>query len=302
LVWKGLITNDTLHALRAYLAPPERARRNVRAAFRSRRLIPPSAEGRWSLLPEPTANPTAWATSMAQQLLTRHGIVTRDLTSIEQLAGGFSTFYPVFRRLEETGRVRRGYFVAGLGAAQFAQPGAVDLLRSAREPAEEASVVTISATDPANPYGALVPWPEYPAAGNRQPASDRATEERPATSRGATRTAGARVVLIDGRMACWIARGNRSVVIALPEDEPDRSQVGRALARELVGLTRRAPEGERGWLIAEINGQAADSVGLKQYLLDVGFTSTSLGLQLRVPRTSSLLKPEPRSPKQEGNA
>ena len=107
LVWKGLVTNDTLHALRAYLAPPERSRRRARAAFRSRRLIPQSAEGRWSLLPVSSANPTTmWAMNMAQQLLARHGIVTREVASIEQLPGGFSAFYPVFRRLEETGRVQ----------------------------------------------------------------------------------------------------------------------------------------------------------------------------------------------------
>ena len=280
LVWKGLVTNDTLHALRAYLAPPERARRNARAAFRSRRLIPPSAEGRWSLLPLSSANPTLWAMTMAQQLLTRHGIVTREVANIEQLPGGFSAFYPVFRRLEDTGRVRRGYFVAGLGAAQFAQPGAVDLLRSVREPADEPSVVTMSATDPANPYGALIPWPE-PV--NRQPPDSDGGAER-SGSRGATRTAGARVLLVDGRMACWIARGNRAVVVSLPEDEPDRSRVGRALARQLVELARRAPEGERGWLIAEINGAPADAFPLKQYFLEAGFTSTSHGLQLRVPR------------------
>jgi ATP-dependent Lhr-like helicase len=299
LVWKGLITNDTLHALRAYLAPPERARRNARAAFRSRRLIPPSAEGRWSLLPLSSANPTMWAMGMAQQLLTRHGIVTREVANIEQLPGGFSAFYPVFRRLEDTGKVRRGYFVAGLGAAQFAQPGAVDLLRGSREPADEPVVVTMSATDPANPYGALVPWPE-PA---QSTSSRSATREKPEPSgpvpgacppgqapgtgpgsRGATRTAGARVVLVDGRMACWIARSNRSIVIALPEDEPDRSRVGRALARRLVELAQQAPEGERGWLIAEINGAPADGSPLKQYLTEVGFTATSHGLQLRVPR------------------
>jgi ATP-dependent Lhr-like helicase len=296
LVWKGLITNDTLHALRAYLAPPERARRSARAAFRSRRLIPPSAEGRWSLLPLPSSTPTVWAMSMAQQLLTRHGIVTREAANIEQLPGGFSAFYPVFKRLEDTGRVRRGYFVAGLGAAQFAQPGAVDLLRSSRELSEEPGVVTMSATDPANPYGVLVPWPEsveFTASGRRQTADGRlqtadgrrqTADGEKQTARGATRTAGARVVLVDGRMACWIARGNRAVVMSLPEDEPDRSRIGRALARELVALAHNAPEGERGWLIAEINGYPADSVALKQYLIETGFISTSQGLQLRVPR------------------
>ncbi len=85
-------------------------------------------------------------------------------------------------------------------------------------------------------------------------------------------------------MACWIARGNRALIVSLPENEPDRSRVGRAMARELVALAHRAPEGERGWLVAEINGQPADAVPLKQYLIDVGFVSTSRGLQYRVPK------------------
>ncbi|MDQ3440864.1 MAG: DEAD/DEAH box helicase, partial [Planctomycetota bacterium] len=143
LVWKGLVTNDTLHALRGYLRPPDRSRRGGRAApFRSRRLVPPSAEGRWAATAmAKSRSVTEWATAFSQQLLTRHGVVTREVTAIEQIPGGFSAIYPVLRRLEETGRVRRGYFVAGLGAAQFAQPGAIDLLRAAREDSEAPYVV-----------------------------------------------------------------------------------------------------------------------------------------------------------------
>ena len=115
----------------------------------------------------------------------------------------------MLRRLEETGRIRRGYFVAGLGAAQFAQPGAVDLLRDAREAADEITV-TLSATDPANPYGVLMPWPLEKA----------------------TRTAGARVVLVNGQLAAWIGRGDRQLIVSLPADEPERSRSGpRAGAR-----------------------------------------------------------------------
>jgi ATP-dependent Lhr-like helicase len=203
---------------------------------------------------------------MAHQLLTRHGVVTRDVTAIEHLPGGFSALYPVLRRLEETGRIRRGYFVAGLGAAQFAQPGAIDLLRDAREDRDEVVVVTISATDPANPYGVLIPWPIS------------VSED----TRGATRTAGARVVIVNGRMAAWISRGDRHLIVSLPDDEPDRSRVGRALARELVALAHRAPEGRRGWLIEEINGTTPVQHPVSQNLLEAGFTSTAMGLQLRV--------------------
>jgi ATP-dependent Lhr-like helicase len=269
LVWKGLLTNDTLHALRAYSSPPERARRPGRnVTFRSRRLIPPSAEGRWTVVPSPAASATTWATAMANQLLTRHGIVTRDVTAIEQLPGGFSAMYPVLRRMEETGRIRRGYFVAGLGAAQFAQPGAVDLLRDAREDRDDTVAVTIAATDPANPYGVLIPWPQTIGA----------------DSRGATRSAGARVVIVNGRAAAWISRGDRQLIVCLPDDEPERSRIGRAMAKELVAVAQRAPEGRRGWLIEEINGKTAIEEPSSQFLIEAGFLQTAMGLQLRVPR------------------
>jgi ATP-dependent Lhr-like helicase len=266
LVWKGLLTNDTLHALRAFVAPPERTRRAARGStFRSRRLVPSSAEGRWALVPSPESSPTAWATAMANQLLTRHGVVTRDVTAIEQLPGGFSALYPVLRRLEETGRIRRGYFVAGLGAAQFAQPGAIDLLRDAREARDDVITVTLSATDPANPYGVLIPWPVLVAE----------------DTRGATRTAGSRVVIVNGRLAAWISRGDRQLIVSLPDDEPERSTLGRALARELIAIARRAPEGRRGWLIEEINGTPAIEHPASRFLLEHGFASTAMGLQLR---------------------
>jgi ATP-dependent Lhr-like helicase len=273
LVWKGLVTNDTLHALRAFASPPERARRSARAPFRSRRLVPPSAEGRWTLAPAATGTPTSWAAVMANQLLLRHGVVTRDIAAVEQLPGGFSALYPVLRRLEETGRIRRGYFVAGLGAAQFAQPGAVDLLRSARETTDDATI-TLSSTDPANPYGVLIPWP---LAATATPASGET-----AAADGRSRRAGARVVLVNGQLAAWIGRGDRQLVISLPADEPERSRTGRALARELVRIANNAPDGRRGWLIEEINGQPAATDPASHYLIEHGFAATAMGLQLRV--------------------
>jgi ATP-dependent Lhr-like helicase len=184
------------------------------------------------------------------------------------MPGGFSAVYPVLRRLEETGRVRRGYFVAGLGAAQFAQPGAVDLLRASRDRGDEPQVATLAATDPANPYGALVPWPAWPGA----------------TSLRASRSAGARVVLVDGRLAAWIARGSRQVLVAMPGEEPDRSRVGQALARELVRQAFEGPGTHRGWLIAEINGEPAAATSVADQLRAVGFVATGQGLQLRVPK------------------
>ena len=119
--------------------------------------------------------------------------------------------------------------MAGLGEAQFAQPGAVDLLRGAREERDTPLAITLAATDPANPYGALLAWPDWTAA---------STEPRPQAVR-ASRSAGARVIVVDGRLTAWIGRGDRQMLLSLPADEPDRSRVGRALAGELVALAMR---------------------------------------------------------------
>jgi ATP-dependent Lhr-like helicase len=266
LVWSGIVTNDSMHALRAHIHGPERTRRSGRAvAFRSRRLVPASAEGRWDLVARSAERP--WA----QQLLVRHGLVTREATLIEALPGGFSVVYPVLRRLEEAGRVRRGYFVAGLGGAQFAQPGAVDRLRAGRDPDETPSAVVLAATDPANPYGIVVPWPEW---ANQ-------------SARAASRSVGARIVFVDGHAAAWIARGNRQLLVALPPDEPERSAHGRALAGALVDLAERAPEGARGWLIEEINGMPATGEPTARYLIESGFVAAARGaLQLRLAHTA----------------
>ncbi len=184
LVWQGLITNDTFHALRAFTrsrAPRRRVKgRHVEVtAFRSRRLAPPSAEGRWTLVPHDVArrlqasarsakavalhDTTKWAAAVTQQLLARHGVVTREAVAADGVAGGFGIVYPVLKGMEETGRIRRGYFVAGLGATQFAMPGALDLLRSLRDAPDDAEIAILAATDPANPYGAALKWPQRTA-------------------------------------------------------------------------------------------------------------------------------------------
>src|SRR5207253_7568415 len=113
--------------------------------------------------PASARNPdaTKWATAIAQQLLARHGVVTREAVAAEAIAGGFGSVYPVFKAMEESGRLRRGYFVAGLGATQFALPGALDLLRSLRDAPDEPEVAVLAATDPASPYGATLKWPAF---------------------------------------------------------------------------------------------------------------------------------------------
>ena len=271
LVWLGLVTNDTMQPLRAYThADASRpAKRSHGVPFRSRRLVPPRAEGRWTLVTAARVSKTAtteWAAAMAQQLLARHGIVTRETVSAESVAGGFSAVYAVLKAMEDAGRIRRGYFVAGLGAAQFAMPAALDLLRSMREQSEQPRTVVMAATDPANPYGAIVKWPEGDAAS--------------AAGRGPTRTAGALVILVDGRAAAYLRRGERELLLFLPDVEPLRSRIGREVARMLLHLAATR-EGRRGMLIADINGTAATAHPAARLFIDEGFAATALGIQAR---------------------
>jgi ATP-dependent Lhr-like helicase len=206
---------------------------------------------------------------VTRQLLTRHGIVTRECVSLDPVPGGFATLYPVLRRLEDTGRVRRGYFVAGLGGAQFAEAGAIDRLRAERDAPETPVVVTLSSTDPANPYGALVEWPRW----------------MDASAVRASRTAGARVVLVDGACVAWIARGDRHLLAALPDEPREQARRVSALARELVRLARDPRTDRPGWLLAEVNGQPAAASPIAAAFTAEGFSATGGGLQLRVPRT-----------------
>jgi ATP-dependent Lhr-like helicase len=282
LVWKGLVTNDTLHALRAYGRTEDtRAQRRTRGApFRSRRLVPRTGEGRWSAVetPRPTkTSATEWGAAMAQQLLTRHGVITRETVASEAVAGGFTAVYQVLKAMEDAGRIRRGYFVAGLGAAQFAMPAALDLLRSQRDIPDEPRTVVLAATDPANPYGSILPWP---GTGERQ--GDDAPGE--AAGRGPTRSVGARVVLVDGQAAAYLRRGERELLLFLPESEPRRSQVGREVARMLLHLAGSREPGRRGMLIAEINGEPATAHPSARLFNQQGFLLTAMGLQARIQR------------------
>jgi ATP-dependent helicase Lhr and Lhr-like helicase len=278
LAWKGLITNDTFRALRAFLTPAGarkgRPRPRLAAAYRSRRAAPASAEGRWTLLEarmEEATSATEWSTAVAQQLLARYGLVTRAVAQAEGLPGGFSAVYDVFKALEEAGRIRRGYFVAGVGATQFVLPPVVDLLRSLRQAAEPPEVVTLAATDPANPYGALLPW----------------TEEGAATQVRAARAVGAHVVLVDGALAAWMGRAGRQAWVWLPESEPDRTRVARAVAKQFSALGHAAQADRGGGLVLEeLNGQRATEHPLALFLSEVGFVPSSLGFHLRRSRPS----------------
>ncbi len=282
LAWKGLVTNDTFHALRAFTRARTvgRPRKRPEAApFRSRRLAPPSAEGRWAAVPAAPAHDAAsltrWTAAAAQQLLARHGVITREALAVEQIPGGFSTVYPALKAMEESGRLRRGYFVAGLGATQFALPGALDLLRSLREvPDEEVELAVLPAVDPANPYGATLNWPA---------ARDGATSTaRASAARGPTRTVGATAILVNGALAAYLARGDRQLTAWLPEAEPERAKAARAIARALIDRAREPvgpDQAARGMLIEEIDGAAPAAHPLAPFLTEAGFVAGAMGFQ-----------------------
>jgi ATP-dependent helicase Lhr and Lhr-like helicase len=282
LVWRGQVTNDTFGALRAYAeAAPRRDRRRrherrLAGGYRSRLAAPPAAAGRGTLVASrreaggrPRPSPTEWSAAIAAQLLHRYGVVTRGVAAAEGLPGGFSAVYEVFRHLEEAGRIRRGYFVADVGAMQFAQGAALDLLRAAREPADVPEVVTLAAADPANPYGALLEWPPVPGAPE---------------GRRPTRTAGARVVLVDGEPVLYAAR-LRQLLAWLPESEPERSRHGRGAARALLDLARGGQANGEGVLVEEVNGAPAAEHPLAGFLVEAGFTPS--GGALRLPRRTA---------------
>ena len=266
LVWAGEVTNDTFAPLRALRW--KRTGSGARRAIRPGRLTalgPPEAAGRWSLVPTQEIAPTATERlhAISLSLLERHGVVTREAVSAEGVEGGFSAVYPVFRAMEDAGRIRRGYFVDGLGAAQFALAGALDRLRAVREPADplpSGAVQLLAAADPANPYGAALPWP-------RRGDADR---------RPLQRAAGAYVVLVDGLAALYLERGG-STLQTLPAAD-DRA-VALAAARALGALI--ADGRVREIVLRKVDGDDVTASRFRPVLLDAGFVAGYRGLALR---------------------
>ena len=305
LVWAGLVTNDTLQPLRTFLRPPSDRKAKAIAAdgrpgspeflrrFRSRTGGAGSAsQGRWSLVGSRAGNSltaTEWSAHMAQQLLHRYGVVMRETAVGESIPGGYSTLYPALRTMEESGRIRRGMFVAGMGAAQFALPAAVDQLRSLRTPPDTPEAVHLAASDPANPYGSLLPWDPHA----QSPSADVGTADAgtaapgcpadaPASAapHGMSRTSGASVVLINGSLSAFLRRTNPSLRVFLPEAEPDRSHYARALARKLAEVAIRRQGPREGLMVSEINGAPAQEHFLAPFLEEAGFILTALGFQM----------------------
>jgi ATP-dependent Lhr-like helicase len=308
LVWAGLLTNDTLAPLRVSLGGGQQQRRAAaapKAVPRPRgpgrrygfgrpamptRTGPPTVGGRWSLLPGRAGagfagagfagagfagadtDQTVRAHALALTLLDRHGVLTRGAVAAERIAGGFAAVYPVLRAMEEAGQCRRGYFVEGLGGAQFALPGAVDRMRALAErprpggPAAQASfsaerAVVLAAADPAQPYGAALAWPDRPG-------------ETPSSHRPG-RKAGALTVLADGSLVLYVERGGRTLLSWTDDPElltPSAAALAAAVRNGALGrLTVERADGVR----------AGEDSPLTQALEAAGFRPTPRGLRLR---------------------
>jgi len=283
LVWDGHLTNDTLSPLRALLsagrathsrrpaAPRQRSGRTGRLRMPSRS-GPPSLGGRWSLVPPRGTDPTRRLHSAAEALLERYGVLTRGAVAAEDVPGGFAAVYKVLAAFEDSGRARRGYFVESLGAAQFATPGAVDRVRGYARTAADSEqapprAVVLAATDPANVYGAALPWPERPARSDSAVAA--ATGHRPG------RKAGALVALVDGRLVLYVERGGKTLLSwsqAAAELEP--AARGLADAVRLGGLGRMS--------VVKADGGSVLLAGpLAEALEEAGFRPTPRGLRMR---------------------
>jgi ATP-dependent helicase Lhr and Lhr-like helicase len=303
LVWAGRLTNDTLAPLRTVLGSGRPAAVSAETGQRgsparpgaaaSRRpgfgrgampshTGPPTVSGRWSLLPAPETDPTRRLHAQALTLLDRHGILIRGAAAAERVTGGFGALYPVLRALEDAGQCRRGYFVEGLGAAQFALPGAVDRMRAlaggtgGRSPEVVTDpwdtggpggrdrpgprITVLAAADPANAYGAALPWPDRP-------------DETPGGHRPG-RKAGALVVLADGELVLYVERGGKTLLSWTSEPallEPATAALATAVRTGALGhLTVERADG----------GGVYDSP-LAQALESAGFRPTPRGLRLR---------------------
>ncbi|MGI8998651.1 MAG: Lhr family helicase [Candidatus Limnocylindria bacterium] len=261
LVWSGEVTNDTFAALRALSLPRGRSK----ATPRPGRLIalgPPRAAGRWSLVADLVGegrSPTERGRALATALLERHGVLTREGVAAEGINGGYASVYPVLRAMEEAGRARRGYFVAGLGAAQFALPGAVDRLRAVRD--DDSAVHLLAATDPAQPYGAALAWP-------------RSTDDERLPLQ---RAAGAYVVMVDGRAVLYLERGGRGMLRLPAAEDPERLTRAIATLPSLVA----ADGSYRELRIERVDRGPVGESPLAESLIAIGFRPSYRGYLLR---------------------
>ncbi|MFI8976274.1 ATP-dependent helicase [Nocardia asteroides] len=274
LVWAGYVSGDTFAPVRALLSGTARsttAHRAPRRAPRGRAYLPrpsmptrsgpPTLAGRWSILPERVQDNTLRAHATADQLLERYGVLTRGAVQNEGVPGGFALMYRVLTEFEDRGRCRRGYFVDTLGGAQFSTTDTVDRLRSFdtdRGTDKPGVALALAACDPANPYGAALPWPKGDAEGGHRPG----------------RKAGALVVLVGGDLVLYVERGGKTL-LSFTEDPGLR----RLAATALAGLvTDRRVD---GLVVDKINGATVHGNTFADLLVEAGFSMTPRGLRLR---------------------
>ncbi|MBF6457263.1 ATP-dependent helicase [Nocardia cyriacigeorgica] len=278
LVWAGLVSGDTFAPVRARLAGSTRtptAHRSPRRTPRGRAYLPrqamptrsgpPTVAGRWSLLPDRLTDNTIRAHATADLLLERYGVLTRGSVQSEGVAGGFALMYRVLTEFEDRGRCRRGYFIDSLGGAQFSTTDVVDRLRSfdgdrgrgsANGP--DGAALALAACDPANPYGAALPWPK----------GDGESGHRPG------RKAGALVVLVGGELVLYLERGGKTL-LTFTEDPTARQRATRALAA--LVHERRVDS----LVIDRVDGESVHGNTFAAFLTDAGFAATPRGLRLR---------------------
>ncbi|WP_410873573.1 DEAD/DEAH box helicase [Nocardia sp. A7] len=274
LVWAGYVSGDTFTPVRALLSGTARAataHRTPRRAPRGRAYLPrpsmptrsgpPTLAGRWSILPERVQDNTVRAHATADQLIERYGVLTRGSVQNEGTAGGFQLMYRVLTEFEDRGRCRRGYFVDTLGGAQFSTTDTVDRLRSFdtdRDNTRAGVALALAACDPANPFGAALPWPKSDAEGGHRPG----------------RKAGAVVVLVGGELVLYSERGGKTL-LSFTEDVGLR----RAAAIALAGLVR--DRRVDSLVIDKINGETVHGNLFAEVLVEAGFSMTPSGLRLR---------------------
>jgi len=278
MVWAGELSNDTLAPLRSRARAGSskgarsfaRRRPSLHGQLQLRRAGPPSSEGRWSLLRPGlrAASETERATAVAVQLLEQFGVVTREAIRSAGLPGGFTAYYPIFKAMEQAGKIRRGYFIAGMGGAQFGLVGAEDRMR---EDPREQPVVILAACDPANAYGAALPWPKRESGAKPQ------------------RIAGAHVLCMDGYLLAWLSRSEKTLLCFIDPPslaDPDhRERLAAALAKALVALLHCSGGRRKAMLLSKIDEEFGNEHWLAAALEQAGFRKTADGLLRRRDRS-----------------
>jgi ATP-dependent Lhr-like helicase len=277
LIFAGEVSTDSFQAVRGYLlshcSETTRSRERRYSAMRSlrpvlNRAVPKGAEGRFYLRSsrsKKTTDSTTTTLQVVEVLLNRYGIVTRDVAELEAVAGGFSSLYAALSVMEQNGRVRRGYFISGCGGAQFATPAAIEALRACKSFDIDAPPIILSAVDPANPYGSIIPWPSCEHS-------------------RCIRCAGAFVALHNGSILGYLAKGNNNLVIFTTGEKSDDANRARILANALISFATTKRLSALHFPL--INSQNASQCDVTPIFLAQGFILAGDGLLYR----NSLLK------------